>query len=546
MATTTTPPTEPSPTSDAPASSAPQPRRLGRGSDTVLGVLVKVLGLGLVAAAVLWVAPTLVAAEKWLGLLVAVVGAAGIFAVYATKRLVPLKYLLPGTLFLLAMIVYPIIATIQISFTNFGDGKRLTKSETIASIIGDSVVQAPDSTLYNLTVGTTGSVDEGPFTFFLVQPESGDVYEGTAEGLTDLDSGEGGDVTVTDDFVTEAGGFRLLSPVQVNDAGAAISELAVPTDIGAIRSQGVRSAFEGVSNLGYDEASDTITDAETGDVYGIGQVGDSEYFVDSDGAPAFDRSWQQYVGLSNYERVLANQTIAADFLRIFVWTLAFAILSVGLTFFLGLALAAALNDRRIRGQRIYRSVLLLPYAIPGVIALLVWSNFYNRDFGLINTTLGLDVNWFGNEWFARGAVLLTQLWMGFPYMFVVCTGALQAIPSDLKEAASIDGASGLAAFRRIVFPLLLVAVAPLLVASFAFNFNNFNAIQLLTEGGPFSPDNPAAGATDILISYTFRLAFGGSGAQFGFAAAVSVLLFMITTVIAATQFRATRALEEVS
>ncbi len=244
--------------------------------------------------------------------------------------------------------------------------------------------------------------------------------------------------------------------------------------------------------------------------------------------------------------MLTNDRIAADFVRIFIWTLAFAVLSVGLTFLLGLALAATLNDSRIRGQRIYRSLLLLPYAIPGVIALLVWSNFYNRDFGLINQTLGLDINWFGNVWWARTAVLLTQLWMGFPYMFVVATGALQAIPADLKEAASIDGAGPFTAFRRIVFPLLLVAVAPLLVASFAFNFNNFNAIQLLTEGGPFSADNPAAGGTDILISYTFRLAFGGSGAQFGFAAAVSVLLFMITTVIAASQFRATRSLEEVN
>ena len=78
-----------------------------------------------------------------------------------------------------------------------------------------------------------------------------------------------------------------------------------------------------------------------------------------------------------------------------------------------------LNDPRIRFQRLYRSLLLLPYAIPGIIGLLVWSNFYNRDFGLINTSLGLDINWFGNTWWAKVAVLLTQLWLGFPYMFVV-------------------------------------------------------------------------------------------------------------------------------
>ena len=98
----------------------------------------------------------------------------------------------------------------------------------------------------------------------------------------------------------------------------------------------------------------------------------------------------------------------------------------------------------------------------------------------------------------------------------------------------------------MTFPLLLVAVAPLLVSSFAFNFNNFNAIYLLTEGGPFTPDNPTAGGTDILISYVLRLAFGAGGAQIGFASAVSVVLFILTGVIAALQFRATRALEDVN
>jgi len=214
--------------------------RARRGTDSVIGILVKILGLGLVAAVALWVAPTLVATEKWFGLVVVCLGAAGLFAVYSTQRLVPLKYLLPGTLFLLAMIVYPVIATIQISFTNFGDGKRLTKDESIAAIVGSSVTQAPDSTLYNLTVGTTGSPTEGPFTFFLVQPESGDLYSGTAEGLEELAPA---DVTVTDEFVTEASAFTMLTPKQVNDAGAAVGDLAIPTDRGAIRSQGVRKAF---------------------------------------------------------------------------------------------------------------------------------------------------------------------------------------------------------------------------------------------------------------------------------------------------------------
>ncbi len=110
--------------------------------------------------------------------------------------------------------------------------------------------------------------------------------------------------------------------------------------------------------------------------------------------------------------------------------------------------------------------------------------------------LGTNINWFGSTPTAMFAVLLVQLWMGYNYMFLVCTGALQSIPADLTEAAQVDGAKPLHAFRTITFPLLLVALAPLLIASFAFNFNNFTAIYLVSEGAPFPPDNPTpAGPT---------------------------------------------------
>jgi arabinogalactan oligomer/maltooligosaccharide transport system permease protein len=280
-------------------------------------------------------------------------------------------------------------------------------------------------------------------------------------------------------------------------------------------------------------------------VYTVGTVGDEQYFVDAEGKRAFSQGWLQGVGLSNYERLFTNSAIAGQFGAAFAWTLVFAAGSVLLTFALGFALALVLNDQRLKGRRVYRSLLIMPYAIPGFISLLVWSNFYNRDFGLINEMLGLSLNWFGDPTLAKAAVLLTNLWMGFPYMFIVSTGALQAIPDELTEASRMDGASRLQSTTRIVLPLLLVAVAPLLVSSFAFNFNNFNAIQLLTEGGPF-PDGSTRGATDILISMIYRIAFGGSGADFGFASAVSVCLFVLTGVLATIQFRFTNVLEDVN
>jgi arabinogalactan oligomer / maltooligosaccharide transport system permease protein len=353
-------------------------------------------------------------------------------------------------------------------------------------------------------------------------------------------------VTMTNGFVTAVPGEKVLTAIQVNKANAAIAKVAIPTGKGAVRALGIRKAFEGASSLTYDKASDTITNTATKAVYKVGKQGDREYFLGSDGKRLSDQSWKANVGFLNYSKVFSDRRISGDFLRIFLWTLIFATVSVGSTFALGLLLAITLNDPRVRGQRFYRSVLLLPYAVPGFIALLVWSGFYNTDFGLINNLTHLHINWFGSAIAAKFAVLLTNLWMGFPYMFLVATGALQAIPGDLKEAASIDGASGFMGFRKITFPLLLVTVAPLLVASFAFNFNNYNAIALLTKGGPFDPANPTAGGTDILISYTIRLAFGAGGAQLGFASAISVLLFVLTGIIAAAQFRMTRRLEDVN
>jgi ABC-type sugar transport system permease subunit len=133
-------------------------------------------------------------------------------------------------------------------------------------------------------------------------------------------------------------------------------------------------------------------------------------------------------------------------------------------------------------------------------------------------------------------------------MFLITTGALQAIPRDIYEAAIVDGASGIYQFWRITLPLLLISVGPLLVGSFAFNFNNFTIIDLYNRGGPPMSGTPTpAGHTDILISYTYRLAFaGGRGADYGLAAAIAILIFIIVAAITLFNFRYTGMLEEVS
>jgi len=518
----------------------PGPR--GRpGSTTTTGMLVKIALLGLVLAIAIFGAFPLIEQQQWLGLALLVLVTAVIFWVYLSPRRIPAKYLIPGTLFLLAFQVFPVLYTMSTAFTNFGDAHRGSKEDAIQAIEGASITKVEGSTDYRLAVATEGDPITGDIVFLLTDPETKQSQVGTSDGLEPLPP-EGVQLSPLGN-VTEAPGYTILT---IGAAGAREEDLAdfsVPTENGAIVAAGLTRAFEGAPQRAYDEACDCIKDAETGQTWTADET--DGLFVDDQGEN-LAQGWQVNVGLRNFADVVTDPLIAKYFFRTLVWNLAFAALTVAGTFALGLLVAIVLNHERLKGQRIYRSLLILPYALPAFAMLLLWRDMFNTDFGLINRMFGTEVNWFGKPVTAMIAVLLVQLWMGYPYMFLVATGALQSIPGDLKEAASVDGAKPVYAFRTIIFPLLLVALAPLMIASFAFNFNNFNAIYMVSEGGPFPPDNPQIGATDLLITYTYRLAFGAQGAQYGFAAAVSVFIFLIVAVISIVGFRRTRALEEVN
>jgi arabinogalactan oligomer/maltooligosaccharide transport system permease protein len=500
------------------------------------GLLLKILVLGLAVALAVWGAFPLVAAGAWVGLAVLAAVTALIFYVYLSPRHVPAKYLLPGTIFLIAFQVLPVLLTVATAFTNFGDGHRGSEQDAVTAIQTDSVVRVPGSPEYGLTVATTGDPATGPLVFLLADKDN-HAFVGTAKGLAPLDG-----ATVTLGRVSEAPGYTPLSLGEASARSRDITSFTVPTPAGAIRSSGISRAYEGVAGRRYDGGCDCVRDTTTGHTWTADPASGS--FVDSDGQ-RLPQGWRVNVGLRNFGRVVTDPDIARPFLSTIGWNFAFAILAVLLTFGLGMGCALALHSDRVRGRSLYRVLLVLPYAMPSFAMLLVWRDMYNQDFGLINRLFHVDVDWLGNPWTARLAVILVQLWLGYPYMFLVATGALQAIPAELTEAAAVDGASPWQRLRRVILPLLLVALSPLLIASFAYNFNNFNAIYLTTEGGPFPPTNTSVGATDLLITYTYRLAFGAQGAQYGFAAAISLFIFAIVATVSAISFRRTRKQEEV-
>ncbi|WP_262287148.1 ABC transporter permease subunit [Micromonospora sp. MA102] len=507
---------------------------------TATGLVVKVVLLGLVAGIAIWAAFPLVEAEHWVGLAILAATTAGLFYLYLSRRHIPAKYLVPGTIFLIAFQVFPVLYTASTAFTNFGDGHRGSKDDAIVAIQTSSVQQVPGSTEYSLSIATKGDPATGALVFLLSDPKTREVFAGDAGGLRKLDAA---DVTVSPTGkITEAAGYTVLNFGQASGRSKDITDLVVPTAGGAVRSNGLSRAYEGKAVRAYDAGCDCVRDSETGRTWTADPANGS--FVAADGE-RLAQGWKVNVGLKNFTRVLTDPDISGPFFGTLLWNFAFAIGSTGLTFLLGMAIALALHSPRMRGTNFYRVLLILPYAMPSFAMLLVWRDMFNTDFGLVNDLFGLDIDWFGGTWSARIAVLLVQLWLGYPYMFLVATGALQAIPRELTEATSVDGASPWQSFRAVTLPLLLVALSPLLIASFAYNFNNVNAILFTTEGGPFAPDNPTNGATDLLITYTYRLAFGAQGAEYGLATTVSIFIFAIVAIVAAISFSRTRKQEEV-
>ncbi|MCA9889917.1 MAG: ABC transporter permease subunit, partial [Anaerolineae bacterium] len=184
-----------------------------------------------------------------------------------------------------------------------------------------------------------------------------------------------------------------------------------------------------------------------------------------------------------------------------------------------------------------------------LVSILIWRNLLNPDFGALvqlqKAILGTAPNWLTDPNATRLAIIIVNMWLSYPYFYIISSGALQALPSDILDAASVDGASVWQKFRSITLPLLLRIVSPLLVASFAFNFNNFNLIYIFNEGNPPIANTPIpAGNTDILISFVYKLAFNSAQADYGLAAAISIVLFVFVAIITWIQFRMTGIFED--
>jgi arabinogalactan oligomer/maltooligosaccharide transport system permease protein len=273
-------------------------------------------------------------------------------------------------------------------------------------------------------------------------------------------------------------------------------------------------------------------------------------------------TWERYapaiLGLENYVKILTSNLAIEDynFGRLLLFNIVWTVVNVSFHVSIGIAVALALNYKKLIVRRIYRALFILPWAIPGLITAVVWRNMYDDRFGAFNLMLGEINAWLGTSlptdirWLNQAtppvggllaflplafyAVLLANIWLGWPFMSVVATGALQSIPEEMYEAAAIDGASGWQQLRNITLPLIRPAMVPAIMLGTIWTFNNFNVIYFISQGGPF-------GRTEILVTQAFKLVY--EQRLYGVAAAFSIVVFFILLFITLMQNRVTGATE---
>jgi len=534
----------------------------------------------------------------------AVAGGLGLaFFVYTARRGYTYRYLFPGLAGIALFVVLPLVYTVWIGFTNYSAKNLLTFERATEVLLGEVYLRDTvryqftlhaDGGGFRLVLRTdedepaggssgsdTGGKNDSAFPDSAVPaPASGSAAAGSpaagsaapgSGGLTTAGSAATGSATPAPTppgprpptaFVSPilpltgaatqrvkvvplaGSGFSPGEELPLSDVIAhrdAIKALTVAFPDGTAAAMATLHEFTPYQALYLQNPDGTLTNQKTQE-----RLTPSEKtgFYETPRGQPVEPGFRVVVGGDNYARVFTDAKFRGPFIRVFAWTVVFATLSVLITATLGMLLAELLRWEGLRFAGLYRVLLFLPYAVPGFISILVFKGLFNRNFGEINlileALLGIRPDWTGDAILARVMILIVNTWLGYPYFMLMCMGLQKSIPHDLYEASALAGAGPLTNFYRITWPLIRKPLTPLLVASFAYNFNNFVLIFLLTKGKPDFLDTAApAGETDLLVTYTYRTAFDEH--SFGMAAAISTVIFAIVAILSVLNLRLSKA-----
>ncbi len=450
----------------------------------------------------------------------------GIVIIFGARRFYTARFVFPGIAAVLIFIVLPVLYTTYVGFTNYSARNLLTFDRVTELFLRQTAVDKSTERPFGLVA------EDGQYRLFLAEGTGGLLSEPfTLDGTpTEL-------VLAPVDTAPETVPLRDVVKFRA-ELGAVTATLP---DGSQVTSSGLRS-FAKVTPIYEQQPDGTLVNRADGTKL---VRDESVGFYRNEAGDTVAPGWRVNVGLANFQRVLFSEGIRQPMLQIFLWTITFALLSVFFGFALGILLASVLQWPHLRGKGVYRILLILPYAVPAFISILVFRGLFNQNFGEINLILkslfGIQPQWFTDPVLARTMLIMVNVWLGYPYMMLLSMGYLQSIPQDHYKAAALEGAGPIRSFFSITLPQILPPFVPLLISSFAFNFNNVVLILLLTRGAPDIPGTLVpAGQTDILGSFTFRVSFQDAGQNFGIAGAISTLIFILVGVLAYANFYALR------
>ncbi len=513
----------------APALSEPTPRA-PLNLPIRVGDVIRYFVIGIMAVGLMYIIWGLYLAGEPLFAAVVMALLVGITIVFGAKRFYTARFVFPGIAAVLIFIVLPVAYTTYVGFTNYGARNLLTFDRVTELFLAQKAVDKATERPFGLVA------DGANHRVFLPEGTGGLLSEPFILDGTPVN-------TIMNPVAAAPETLAMKDVVKLRSALGGVT--AKLPDGSEITSSGLRT-FAKVTPV-YERQSDgsLLNRADGASLVPDETVG---FYRDTAGQTVAP-GWRVTVGLANFQRVLFSEGIRQPMLQIFFWTVSFALLSVFFSFALGILLASVLQWPHLRAKALYRILLILPYAVPAFISILVFRGLFNQNFGEINLILkslfGTQPQWFTDPTLARTMLVFVNVWLGYPYMMLLSMGYLQAIPQDHYKAAALEGSGALRNFFTITLPQILPPFVPLLISSFAFNFNNVVLILLLTRGAPdIAGTIVPAGQTDILGSFTFRVSFQDAGQNFGIAGAISTMIFLLVGLLAYANFFALRRAAE--
>lgn len=461
------------------------------------------------------------------------------FFIYLSNVAFAYRYLFPGLAGMFLFVAFPLLYTVQIGFTNYSSNNLLSLERASEYLLEQA---APDE---EHALGYTLHADGGEFRIVLtplheeedeLDPAKLAALQAASFVSTPLALRSARPPELTEMLPLAQASFHINEPLSLKERlkhRDVLMQIKLKLPDGRLLSYAGVREFGPLNPLWKANPDGSLMLVETGEIYRPNM--DSGFF-ENDAGVRMQPGFKVNIGFGNYVRMFSDPDFRGPFLAIFGWTLVFATLTVLFSLIIGMTLAVVLNWESLRFRTLYRTLLFLPYAVPGFISILVFKGLFNQNFGEINAILdalfGIKPAWFADPLLAKAMILIVNTWLGYPFIMVLCSGLIKAIPADLYEASAIAGARPLTNFFKITAPLIVKPLMPLLISAFAFNFNNFVLIALLTNGRPdFLNTKIPAGTTDILVSYTYRIAFQDSGQNFGLAAAISTMIFFMVALL---------------